>query len=84
MNIERSPNNILEVFSLKRGSWSSTEVNCRDLGIDGHGCLVNGTLYWIDRRNEGALQSFDLAEEKFSENVQSLCSMKERLILEEL
>ncbi|KAL6127997.1 hypothetical protein ACLB2K_071358 [Fragaria x ananassa] len=77
--VELSLNNILEVFSLRRGSWSSTEVNCRDLGIDGHGCLVNGILVWIDRRDEGALRSFDLAEEKFSENVQPLCSiMKER------
>ncbi|KAL6131701.1 hypothetical protein ACLB2K_070075 [Fragaria x ananassa] len=72
--VERSPNNILEVFSLKRDSWSSTEVNCGDLGIDGQG--------WIDRRDEGAQQSFDLAEEKFSENVQPLCSiMKERIYI---
>ena len=73
-----SRNIIIEVFSLKTGSWRTSQViNCmgsEDLGIDGQGCLVNETLHWLDQRGR-VLRSFDLVEEKFGESVQDLSSI---------
>lgn len=68
---------IIEVFSLKNGSWRSTQVSDMDLAIEGQGCLVNETLHWVDDDNHAAIIiSFDLVEEKFNEAVHCLCTIQ--------
>nr|XP_011469987.1 PREDICTED: F-box protein CPR30-like isoform X2 [Fragaria vesca subsp. vesca] len=73
--LSQYPKAIVEVFSLKSGSWR-TQADYSDSAIEGQGCLVNETLNWVDYNVHAPLvRSFDLGEEKFSENIQCLCSI---------
>ncbi|PRQ57345.1 putative F-box associated interaction domain-containing protein [Rosa chinensis] len=70
--VRGSKETVVQVFSLKSGSWRTHE----GLGyffFAGPGCLLNGALHWPEtlfndfRATGSRIISFDLAEEKFQE-----------------
>ncbi|PRQ57332.1 putative F-box domain-containing protein [Rosa chinensis] len=67
-----SEETVVQVFSLKSGSWRTHE-GLSYFGLVGPGCLLNGALHWPETifdhfdPTDSRIISFDLAQEKFRE-----------------
>ncbi|KAJ4849748.1 hypothetical protein Tsubulata_050380, partial [Turnera subulata] len=60
---------IVQIFSLKTGSWKTVENHSRYLHLlqqGGRGLYLNGALHWESRTGKQII-AFDLMEEKFSD-----------------
>ncbi|KAK9904408.1 hypothetical protein M0R45_000774 [Rubus argutus] len=79
--IRRFVKSIIQVFSLKSGSWK-TYNNMKNVCVRGDGCLLAGALHWLEFRSPyysdgSTIVSFDLAKEEFREDM-SLMNMGSR------
>ncbi|KAK9943834.1 hypothetical protein M0R45_009429 [Rubus argutus] len=71
--IRRFVKSIIQVFSLKSGSWK-TYNNMKNVCVRGDGCLLAGALHWLEFRSPyysdgSTIVSFDLAKEEFREDM---------------